>query len=102
MLYEFEFDRRAFFTCAISVSGQFIIVPSVDKSGDVLSVYHAKTGAFVNCFAPKYNEFSEATNLQAMPHDVISASLVQDESMTCFQRSILVSLHSNAFSPLSI
>ena len=69
-LFEFEFERRAFMTSAVSVNGLFIVVPSVDKSGDVLNVYHAKTGTYINCFTPKYNEFSDAHNLIPMPHDV--------------------------------
>ena len=70
MLFEFEFERRAFMTSAVTVNGLYVAVPSVDKSGDVISVYHAKTGTYINCFTPKYNEFSEANNLIPMPHDV--------------------------------
>ena len=73
-LFEFEFERRAFMTSAVSVNGLFIVVPSVDKSGDVLNVYHAKTGTYINCFTPKYNEFSDAHNLIPMPHDVSVSS----------------------------
>jgi hypothetical protein len=46
-----------------------LAVPGSDKSGDVLGVYHAKTGTHLYNLQLKYGDYKELTALRAMPHD---------------------------------
>lgn len=68
-VYSFEFNIKKFKKGVLTIDGSFLAVPATDKSGDVLGVYHAKTGTHLYNLQLKYSDYKELTCLRAMPHD---------------------------------
>lgn len=68
-VYSFEFNIKKFKKGVLTMDGSFLAVPANDKSGDVLGVYHAKTGTHLYNLQLKYSDYKELTCLRAMPHD---------------------------------
>jgi hypothetical protein len=68
-VYTFEYNIKKFKKGALTMDGSFLAVPGSDKSGDVLGVYHAKTGTHLYNLQLKYGDYKELTALRAMPHD---------------------------------
>lgn len=77
-VYTFEYNIKKFKKGALTMDGSFLAVPGSDKSGDVLGVYHAKTGTHLYNLQLKYGDYKELTALRAMPHDPNQIVVVDD------------------------
>lgn len=78
-VYKFEYSFKRFVTATLTRDGLFLAVPACDKSGDVLGVYHAKTGTLLYNLQLKYNNYREYTQVVAMPHDPHQVALIDEE-----------------------
>ncbi|KAK3802261.1 hypothetical protein RRG08_004547, partial [Elysia crispata] len=68
-VYKFEYNVKKYRSPVITKDCIFLAVPAAEKSGDVVSVYHAKTGARMYNIHLKYQNYIEYSHLVAMPHD---------------------------------
>ncbi|XP_012943969.1 NACHT and WD repeat domain-containing protein 2 [Aplysia californica] len=78
-VYKFEYVVKKFRNPVITKEGLYLAVPSSDKSGDVIGVYHAKTGARMYNLQLKYQNYVEYTHLVAMPHDPTWVAVVDPD-----------------------
>lgn len=67
--YVFEYGIRKYRQPVLTKGGLYLAVPAFDKSGEVIGVYHGRTGARLYSLQLKYNNYTEYSHLVAMPHD---------------------------------
>ena len=68
-IFRFEYSVKKYRKPVVTKDGLFLAVPAVDKSGDVIGVYHSKTGTHLYNLQLKYNNYIDYSHLVAMPHD---------------------------------
>ncbi|KAL5006957.1 hypothetical protein ScPMuIL_015763 [Solemya velum] len=79
-IYKFEFGlMRKFKQAVVTRDGSFLAIPALDKSGDVLGVYHARNGTHLYNLQLKYNNYKELVHLVYMPHDPNQIAVVDEE-----------------------
>ncbi|KAJ8313494.1 hypothetical protein KUTeg_008055 [Tegillarca granosa] len=78
-VYKFEYAMKKYKDGIITSDGSFLAVPACDKSGDIIGVYHAKSGTHLYNLQLKYNNYKELTNIRAMPHDPNQIVVVDEE-----------------------
>ncbi|XP_060597437.1 NACHT and WD repeat domain-containing protein 2-like [Ruditapes philippinarum] len=78
-IYKFEYGLRVFKNGIITCDGSFLALPAVDKSGDVIGVYHAKTGTHFYNFQLKYATYKPLIKLIPMPHDPNQVALIDED-----------------------
>lgn len=67
--YKFEYVVKKYRNPVVTKEGLFLAIPAFDKSGDVIGVYHAKTGTRMYSLQLKYQNYIEYSHIVAMPHD---------------------------------
>ncbi|CAG5115605.1 unnamed protein product [Candidula unifasciata] len=67
--YVFEYAIKKYRQPVLTKEGFFLAVPTHDKSGDVVGVYHGRTGVRLYSLQLKYHNYTDYSHLVAMPHD---------------------------------
>lgn len=78
-VYKFEFGLRVYKDGVVTWDGSFLAIPAVDKSGDVIGVYQAKTGSHMYNLQLKYNTYKPMIKLIPMPHDSNQVALIDED-----------------------
>lgn len=78
-VYKFEFGLRVYKDGVITCDGSLLAIPAIDKSGDVIGVYQAKTGHHMYNLQLKYNTYKPMIKLVAMPHDPNQVALIDED-----------------------
>ncbi|CAL1545368.1 unnamed protein product [Lymnaea stagnalis] len=78
-VYKFEYTIQNYRHPVITHEGIYLAVPATDKSGDVIGVYHAKTGARMYNLQLKYQNYLEYTHVMSMPHDPNLVAVIDPE-----------------------
>ena len=78
-IYRFEYGLRQYKSGVVTCDGSFLALPGVDKSGDILGVYHAKTGTHLYNLQLKYSNYKPIVKIIAMPHDPNQIALIDED-----------------------
>ncbi|KAL8578633.1 hypothetical protein ACOMHN_007091 [Nucella lapillus] len=78
-VYKFDYNFKNFVPAVLTRDGHFLAVPASDKSGDVLGVYHAKTGTLLYNLQLKYNNYRECRSVVAMQRDPNQVAIIDDD-----------------------
>ncbi|XP_076470740.1 NACHT and WD repeat domain-containing protein 2-like [Babylonia areolata] len=78
-LYRFDYNFARFVPAVLTRDGHFLAVPGADKSGDVLGVYHAKSGSLLYNLQLKYNNYRECRSVVAMQRDPNQVAIIDDD-----------------------
>lgn len=78
-IYKFEFGLRVYRDGVVTCDGSFLAIPAVDKSGDVIAVYQAKSGTQMYNLQLKYNTYKPMIKLIPMPHDPNQVALIDED-----------------------
>ncbi|WAQ94112.1 NWD2-like protein, partial [Mya arenaria] len=78
-IYKFEFGVSVYKDGVVTCDGSFLALPAVDKSGDVIGVYHAKTGTHLYNLQLKYSTYKPMIKLIPMPHDPNQVALIDED-----------------------
>ena len=78
-IYRFEYGLKDYKNGVVTCDGSFLAIPGTDKSGDILGVYHAKTGTHLYNLQLKYSNYKPITKIISMPHDPNQIALIDDE-----------------------
>lgn len=78
-VYTFEYNLKVLKKGVLTIDGSFFAVLAADKSGDVLGVYHAKSGTHLYNLGLRYNNYKPVQSLRAMRHDPHQIVLVDEE-----------------------
>lgn len=78
-IYEFEYVMKKYRDVVVTSDGLFLVVPTMDKSGDRLGVYHTNTGTHMYDATPKFPRYRDFTRVVAMPKDPQQVALIDDE-----------------------
>ncbi|XP_069111532.1 NACHT and WD repeat domain-containing protein 2-like [Argopecten irradians] len=78
-VYTFEYNLRVMKPGVLTIDGSFFAVLATDKTGDVLGVYHAKSGTHLYNLGLKYNNYKPVQSMRAMRHDPHQVVLVDEE-----------------------
>ncbi|KAL8615116.1 hypothetical protein ACOMHN_054485 [Nucella lapillus] len=78
-VYKFEYHFKRFVPVVLTHDGLFLAVPAADKSGDVIGVFHAKTGTLLYNLQLKYANYRECHSVVAMQHDPNQVAIIDEE-----------------------
>ena len=78
-IYKFEYNFKRFVPAVLTRDGLFLAVPASDKSGDVIAVYHAKTGTLLYNLQLKYANYRECRSVVAMHNDPNQVAIIDDD-----------------------
>jgi WD40 repeat protein len=78
-VWRFEYNLKRVVPAVLTVGGLFLAVPAADKSGDVMGVYHAKTGTLLYNLQLKYANYREIRQVVALPHDPNQVAIIDDD-----------------------
>ena len=78
-VYKFEFGLSIYKNGVVTCDGSYLAIPAVDKSGDVIGVYHARSGTHLYNLQLKYSTYKPLIKLIAMPHDPNQVALIDED-----------------------
>ncbi|XP_050388645.1 NACHT and WD repeat domain-containing protein 2 [Patella vulgata] len=78
-IFKFEYNVKNFRAPILTKDELNLAVPAMDKSGDVIGVYHAKVGTLMYNLQLKYNNYKDYTHLVSLPHDSQFIAVIDSE-----------------------
>ncbi|KAK0046460.1 NACHT and WD repeat domain-containing protein 2 [Biomphalaria pfeifferi] len=78
-VFKFDYTVKTYRHPVITKEGLYLAVPASDKSGDVIAVHHAKTGARLYTLQLKYQNYLDYSHIVALPNDPNLIAVIDPE-----------------------